>query len=277
MKDMSLNMRFNILLKKIIKNEKILKIIEGLLTETRSYSKKKFLHISKLYHSYNITSNIPTNRNFISKKISNYILKNHFLKSMKIVDIGGGNGDVLKEVGQFLKLNKNNLYCVESLSGWTETYNYTNKKYLQYIFWDNVTIPTIKENTVDVVLIMVSLHHMSDSIVKDLFKNLQILSKPNSLLIIKEHDCQNSNDLYVINWEHHLYEITHRPNLSENDIIKYKANYVDNYKTKGYYDKIIHSYGYIDVVELNRLFEPEPVDKDTKNPTNLYWKIYKKT
>jgi hypothetical protein len=274
MKDMNLNMRFNILLKKIIKNEKILKTIEDLLTETRSYSKKKFLQISKIYHSYNIKSNIPTNRNFISKKIATYILKKHYLKSMKIADIGGGNGDVLKEVGQLLKLNKNNLYCVENISGWTETYNYSNQQYLQYIFWDNVTIPTIKANSLDVVLIMVSLHHMSDLIIKDLFKNLQILSKANSLLIIKEHDCQNSNDLYIINWEHHLYEITHRPNLSENDIIKYKANYVDNYKTKGYYDKLIHSYGYIDVVELNRLFEP--VGEDAKNPTNLYWKIYKK-
>ena len=274
MKEMSLNMRFNILLKKIIKNEKILKTIEDLLTETRSYSKKKFLQISKIYHSYNIKSNIPTNRNFISKKIATYILKKHYLKSMKIADIGGGNGDVLKEVGQLLKLNKNNLYCVENISGWTETYNYSNQQYLQYIFWDNVTIPTIKANSLDVVLIMVSLHHMSDLIIKDLFKNLQILSKANSLLIIKEHDCQNSNDLYIINWEHHLYEITHRPNLSENDIIKYKANYVDNYKTKGYYDKLIHSYGYIDVVELNRLFEP--VGEDAKNPTNLYWKIYKK-
>jgi len=271
---MNLNMRFNILLKKIIKNEKILKTIEDLLTETRSYSKKKFLQISKIYHSYNIKSNIPTNRNFISKKIATYILKKHYLKSMKIADIGGGNGDVLKEVGQLLKLNKNNLYCVENISGWTETYNYSNQQYLQYIFWDNVTIPTIKANSLDVVLIMVSLHHMSDLIIKDLFKNLQILSKANSLLIIKEHDCQNSNDLYIINWEHHLYEITHRPNLSENDIIKYKANYVDNYKTKGYYDKLIHSYGYIDVVELNRLFEP--VGEDAKNPTNLYWKIYKK-
>ena len=274
MKEMSLNMRFNILLKKIIKNEKILKIIEDLLTETRSYSKKKFLQISKIYNSYNIKSNIPTNRNFISKKIATYILKKHYLKSMKIADIGGGNGDVLKEVGQLLKLNKNNLYCVENISGWTETYNYSNQQYLQYIFWDNVTIPTIKENSLDVVLIMVSLHHMTDLIIKDLFKNLQILSKTNSLLIIKEHDCQNSNDLYIINWEHHLYEITHRPNLNENDIIKYKANYVDNYKTKGYYDKLIHSYGYIDVVELNRLFEP--VGEDAKNPTNLYWKIYKK-
>jgi hypothetical protein len=274
MKEMSLNIRFNILLKKIIKNENILKIIEDLLTETRSYSKKKFLQISKIYHSYNIKSNIPTNRNFISKKIATYILKKHYLKSMKIADIGGGNGDVLKEVGQLLKLNKNNLYCVENISGWTETYNYSNQQYLQYIFWDNVTIPTIKENSLDVVLIMVSLHHMSDLIIKDLFKNLQILSKVNCLLIIKEHDCQNSNDLYIINWEHHLYEITHRPNLSENDIIKYKANYVDNYKTKGYYDKLIHSYGYIDVVELNRLFEP--VGEDAKNPTNLYWKIYKK-
>jgi hypothetical protein len=274
MKEMSLNIRFNILLKKIIKNENILKIIEDLLTETRSYSNKKFLQISKIYNSYNIKSNIPTNRNFISKKIATYILKKHYLKSMKIADIGGGNGDVLKEVGQLLKLNKNNLYCVENISGWTETYNYSNQQYLQYIFWDNVTIPTIKENSLDVVLIMVSLHHMSDLIIKDLFKNLQILSKVNCLLIIKEHDCQNSNDLYIINWEHHLYEITHRPNLSENDIIKYKANYVDNYKTKGYYDKLIHSYGYIDVVELNRLFEP--VGEDAKNPTNLYWKIYKK-
>lgn len=272
----TLIIKFDILINKIlkIKNDKK-KEISRLLTLTRSYSIQKFLFISNLFHSENIIHFKP-DRHFISYKISKYLLKTCFRKNMKIADIGGGNGDVIKIIGENLNLPRDNLYCVENNSNsWTESYSFSNGKHIQYIFWDNVTIPTIAPNSLDVVLIMVTLHHMTNDIIRNLFNNLKQLAKPNSLLILKEHDCKTSDDLYLINWEHHLYYIINSPLLNEHDIVKYKETYVDNYKTKSYYDNLLFKNGYIDIVEFTRLFDKN-LHLDKNNSTNLYWKVYKK-
>ena len=122
---------------------------------------------------------------------------------------------------------------------------------------------------------MVTLHHMSNDIIQNLFNNLKQLAKPNSLLILKEHDCKTIDDLYLINWEHHLYYIINSHLLNENDVVKYKETYVDNYKTKSYYDNLLYKNGYIDIAEFTRLFDKN-LYLDKNNSTNLYWKVYKK-
>lgn len=269
--------KFDILINKILKLKiEKKKAIALILTLTRSYSVKKFLFISNAYHSENVI-NFKPDRHFISYKISKYLLNTCFHKNMKIADIGGGNGDVIKIIGENLNLPKENLYCIENNSNsWAETYSFSNGKHIQYIFWDNITISNIKPQSLDVVLIMVTLHHMPNDIIQNLFNNLQQLAKPNSLLLLKEHDCKTSNDLYLINWEHHLYHIINSHLLNENDVLKYKETYVDNYKTKSYYDNLLYKNGYIDILELTRLFDKN-LHLDKNNITNLYWKIYKKT
>lgn len=275
MENFSQSAKFKILIGKIIKSEKNKISVEKILTETHSYSNKKMLQISKLFN-FATTLIARTNRTFISNKLSKYILNTYVdTSSITIADIGGGNGEILRELGENLRLPKENLFCVENLTSWSETYDFSNNDKIQYIFWNNVTIPKIKRNSLDVVLIMVSLHHMTDNTINNLFNNLTELSKINSILIIKEHDCKTNDDLYIINWEHHLYHITKNNPLNNADIVKYKESYMDNFKTKCYYDKLIHGHGYVDVAEFNRLFDRNSVP-DTKNPTNLYWKIYKK-
>ena len=268
--------KFDILINKILKippDKK--KEISRMITNTRSYSIKKFLNISNLFHSENAI-NFKPDRHFISYKISRYLLKNCFRKNMKIADIGGGNGDVIKIIGENLNLPRDNLYCVENNSNsWAESYPFSNGNHIQYIFWDNVTIPNITPQSLDVVLIMVTLHHMPNDIIQNLFNNLKQLAKPNSLLLLKEHDCKTSDDLYIINWEHHLYYIINSPLLNENNVMKYKETYVDNYKTKSYYDNLLYKNGYVDIIEFTRLFDKN-LHSDKTNSTNLYWKVYKK-
>lgn len=268
--------KFDILINKILKikvDKK--KDVVNILTLTRSYSLKKFLYISNLYHSENVI-NFKPDRHFISYKISKYLLQTCFRKNMKIADIGGGNGDVLKIIGENLNLKRENLYCVENNSNsWAESYSFSNGKHIQYIFWDNITIPNIPTKSLDVVLIMVTLHHMPNDIIQNLFNNLNSLVKPNSILILKEHDCKTRDDLYIINWEHHLYYLINSHILNENDVIRYKESYVDNYKTKSDYDNLLYKNGYIDIIEFTRLFDKN-LNLDKNNATNLYWKVYKK-
>jgi ubiquinone/menaquinone biosynthesis C-methylase UbiE len=152
------------------------------------------------------------NRLYISQKISQYIKAYYFKKipnvsKIRIMDVGGGNGDVLKNIGEDLNISKRNLYCIESTDGWD--YLYTNKKDITYVFWDNKIIPNvIKSDSIDVVMIMVSLHHMTTSTRNALFDNLQVLTKPGSLLLIKEHDMMDTSDKFCIDWEHILYALS---------------------------------------------------------------------
>jgi ubiquinone/menaquinone biosynthesis C-methylase UbiE len=193
------------------------------------------------------------------------------VSELSIVDIGGGNGQMLREIGENLKIPKSNLFSIESMVPWTHPYPFSNSEYIQYVFWDNDTIPNIQPLSIDVVIIAVTLHHMSDSVIQKTFENLKRIMKPMSILIIKEHDCKTKEDKLIIDWEHHLYHLIESPLQDEENIEKYKDKFINNYKSKQQWTNIIESHGYEPIIELNRLFER---NIDSKNPTNLYWRIY---
>jgi SAM-dependent methyltransferase len=266
--------RIEIIVKKIIKNSTLEKSTENLLVHNCEFDTfQKIQYLNNLIPRSIDSKKKTDDRSFIANKLSDYI-HSIFPDSIKIADIGGGNGNVLKKIAINLDLPRENLYSVEQIFPWSEPYAFTNHEFLQYIFWDNKTIPDIKADSIDVVLIMVSLHHMNNNTINVLFKNLQKIMKPDSILIIKEHDCKTPQDKYVIDWEHHLYHIMETNKQSDSEISNYLNYYIDNFKTKKQFDKLILKYGYTPIQELNRLFDSS---KDYKNPTNLYWKIYRKT
>jgi hypothetical protein len=265
-----------------IKNIKIIihKIIKNRTTGDKIFSilsQNNFIVNSTiLYQLSQIIPHQPPDKDrqkFISDKLSNY-LKTLDLKNPLIVDIGGGNGDVLKNIGHSLKIDKNHLFVVEQKTPWSEPYPFSNGDYLNYIYWDNNKIPEIKPHSANVILIMVSMHHMTDSTIQHLFDNLNRIAKPNAIVIIKEHDLSNPDkDKLVIDWEHHLYHLAESKNPTKNELSKYLEHYVDNFKSKQYFDELFVKNDYEQVQELNRLFEKMP---DDRNPTNLYWKIYQR-
>jgi hypothetical protein len=120
---------------------------------------------------------------------------------------------------------------------------------------------------------MVTLHHMTDETIHKTFENLQKIMKQNSLFIIKEHDCQSQEDRFVIDWDHHLYHLIESPMILDGDIDQYLREYISNFKSKYNFDLLLKQYDFSPIQELNRFFESE---KDHKNATNLYWKIYMK-
>jgi ubiquinone/menaquinone biosynthesis C-methylase UbiE len=273
--------RIHALVNRLCSDEKTVDKIVNIIMNKYISMNDKMIRISNLYHMYIIDNNIQQtsrNRLYISQKISQYI-KAYFFKKipdvskLRIMDIGGGNGDVLTNIGEEMNITKRNLFCVEPMNaGWE--YLYTNKKDITYVFWDNKTIPNvIKSNSIDVVLIMVSLHHMTIDTRNALFDNLQLTAKPGSLLIIKEHDMQDKGDKFCIEWEHALFAIINNP-LTTRDNIKDLRDYYEDYKSKEYWDKYICSRGYIDDTSV---FQHNYQNKTYYNPTNLYWKVYIKT
>jgi ubiquinone/menaquinone biosynthesis C-methylase UbiE len=256
--------------------------IKNIITETNTDNLNKSLFsISKLVTDEYTRNNFVSNENrqdFITTKIINYLRHIHAIGStelytdMQIIDIGGGNGNVLQQIATILDLKKEHVTCIESNTDWIENYDYNNSN-ISYMFWDNSEL-RIESNSINVVLCMVSLHHMTDNTIHNILKEIKRVLKPNGILLIKEHDT-NSNSEKYIHWEHYLYHIL--DNAYKSKIIdpdNYLENAIENFKSKEEWCSIIETVGELTwKARTNRFLDGE-FTNDSKNPTNLYWDIY---
>ncbi len=206
----------------------------------------------------------------MAEKLSN-IFKSHGLgKNAKIADIGGGNGDLIKYIGGFMDIAPDNLYCIEQDS-WLETYKFNQG--VKYIFWDNLNI-NLPNRSIDVVLIVVSLHHMDDKTINQVLINVNRILKPNGLVFLKEHD---SNKIIkpLIDWEHHLYHMVSNVRSSDTHCDTYYDGYIDNYKSKHEFNRLFNIQGFKIVQEFDSRLHRSNNFK-YYNSTNLYWMVYQK-
>ena len=282
----ALDKRINILLNKILKNKKsndIINNIQTIILELKNESNKlknAIISINNILSENNQKSNndideiINKNHNYVSTNLSNIISKNIKKPNneIKIADIGGGEGNIITNIGKLLEIPSSNLYCIEQNNQWAESYRFNNN--INYVFWDNVYI-NIPDNSIDIVILMVSLHHMTNQIVDNTMKNIKRILKPDGIVVLKEHDMINEDIKYTIDWEHHLYHIlnSNKEDLTKNRLKKYLKKFINNYKSKDEYDKLFLSYNLKGLEELNRQFKPLSCT-DYSNASNLYWKIY---
>jgi 2-polyprenyl-3-methyl-5-hydroxy-6-metoxy-1,4-benzoquinol methylase len=286
----------NTLVRKLLKSNKldpsysdIVKYISKIIFNTDDninnisgaiYNINKILSESK----YKTLCENNPNHSYVADNLSNILKLSGFNSDIKILDIGGGEGDVIKKIGSNMGINNNNLYSLEELdSSWVEKYNFSND--INYIYWDNVSI-SLNTNTLnthtdtksyfDVIICMVSLHHMNNETIQNLILNINHLLKKDGLIILKEHDADSRDTMRIIDWEHHLYHILRSPdNMDMDTIDEYLNNFINNYKSKLGFDELFLSNGYVEISELNRNFT-KFVEYDDANITKLYWKIYKK-
>lgn len=242
------------------------KLTTIIINEYTNIMLKFGLNVSNLSNSSDVFESSET---LNSSDISNSLN----LSNLRIADIGGGEGDVINYIGLNLNMNLNNLFCIESQNSWAESYQYKNS--IQYIFWDNETI-NIEHNSLDVIIIMVSMHHMLNSTIDKLLTNIKLLLKSTGFVIIKEHDCLNDQHKFVIDWEHHLYHIMMSSNdkLTNDECFTYINNFISNYKSKSAFDELFVNNGFIIGPELDRGLKPINTNIDISNATNLYWRIY---
>jgi ubiquinone/menaquinone biosynthesis C-methylase UbiE len=268
------NDSYNELQKINTQNNQTMQIIYDLNNIFKSYSVNKLIKNVNINHewvSLNLTQII---KNYCTNYCTNYLDINNINNKYKIVDIGGGEGDVLNMIGTHLNIPQSNLYCIESKNEWSEYYNFA--KNINYIFWDNNYID-IDNDSIDVIIIMVAMHHMSDQNINNLLSNAYRILNPNGIIIIKEHDLNILDLKQIIDWEHHLYHIisTSNDNLTQDKITNYLDNFINNYKSKEEFDKYFTNYGFKSIIELDRSFKIKIKD-DIANVSNLYWKIYQK-
>lgn len=288
----SFSNRINILLNKILKSEKnnknyikVIDILKDIIIKcSNSFDSiiNAMIQINNILNKYSFRKLIDINKSnpnheYVALNISNVIKEfygdKYNYSDMLIGDIGGGEGDVIKYIGKTLNIPSTNLYCIEQ-EIWSEKYNFANN--INYIFWDNIDI-NLQNEKIDLFLLMVSMHHMPDSVINNALANISKQLKKDGLVIIKEHDNIDNDVLKTINWEHHLYHIVTMSNeeLTIKHLEEYIITYISNFKSKKSFDELFESYGLTPIIELNRQFKPL-IRNDDLNSTNLYWKVYKK-
>jgi ubiquinone/menaquinone biosynthesis C-methylase UbiE len=194
-----------------------------------------------------------------------------------IADFGGGNGNVLSGLNNTYKLDKSRFICVETAhdDGWVESYPFDNTN-ISYLFWNNDAMGAIPDNHCDVVLCMVSLHHLDDALIEAVLCEIARILKTGGLLLIKEHDCDGDATRALIDWEHHFYHILEcayeRRAVNYN---QYTKASVHNFKSRGEWTRIIEPHGFGLKIITNRFLDGvAAVATDANNPSRLYWACY---
>lgn len=238
----------------------------------------------------------PPNENrqdFIVSKIHAYLSSQMTLSSYSFADIGGGNGNVLQLLHQEIHPSKNqtlsssktnSFVCVETKTDWVETYPFDCPD-ITYVFWDNQALPTLGDESMDVVLCMVSLHHMTDATIATALKEIGRILKPNGILLVKEHDA-TEEAMNWIEWEHHLYHVMDiaitKPQLFTTDgkrkveqlFIDYLNHHIANFKPQEEWKRLIQEHAMVAWKETTNRFLDGSKSKDPRNPSNLYWDVF---
>jgi 2-polyprenyl-3-methyl-5-hydroxy-6-metoxy-1,4-benzoquinol methylase len=236
----------------------------------------------------------------------------------RIVDIGGGNGNVLAAIGRHFGVGRNHLICIENREHEFH-YPFDNGDAVQYRFYEDVpstssasprislsepahypandpdavkphynpTPSTIWEpaGTVDLVICMVSLHHMQEDVLKNTLQQIYSMLAHGGILLVKEHDCTSEEVAERINWEHHLYHIVETP-MSHDTVAAqmYLDNFVGNYKSRKWLERTCCGDMGLELLKtFNNILEPLPDHLDcddeidySRSPTQLFWQLYRR-
>jgi len=203
-------------------------------------------------------------------------------KDTRIIDIGGGNGNLLHCFGEKFNIPKDNLVSIENGSF---EYTYTHSDTVTYKTLapkDDNNIQNISGQVfkdADYILCMVTLHHMTNENIRNTIQFIKMHIKRGGYVMIKEHDADSQDTKCLINWEHHLYRLMEHVDeaMPDKEIQDYVDNvYIGNYKEEAYFDRLFKSADFKLVTTLNHVLDPTKTGpkKWERNPTQLYWKVY---
>jgi SAM-dependent methyltransferase len=141
---------------------------------------------------------------------------------------------------------------------------------------------TIPEQSVDLVILMVTLHHMPPPILEAVMKRAHACLQPGGFVLIKEHDISDEVVQTAVHWEHHLYHISEciasGIEVTSANISDYLQNkYIANYKSKAEMNRLLIDQGFQWLEDRTRVFDKEQRGHvDYQNATNLYWQKWRK-
>jgi len=243
--------------------------------------------IDSIIKQYRRFERSETRQNWICGQIIKYFELQRMAIPRSLIDIGGGNGNVLNVFATKYNLKKEDCICIEKTPEISSDatihnefqYDFSHADRVKYVFLDKLETENnekeeIKE--VDGIFCMVSLHHMTDAYISDVILPLICTKlKLGGYLMLKEHNAATAETRMLIEWEHHLYYLMEMTGLRTADELKtYVTTSVANYKSRETYQQMVEQQCGCECVRtLNNVFEHGQVDTTA---TKLYWQIFRK-
>lgn len=194
------------------------------------------------------------------------------VRSARIVDVGGGNGDVLSALQRRLGGPPEQYVCVETQTDWVDAaypFSHTN---ITYSFWDNRAMRDLPDESADVVLCMVALHHLPAPVQDAALREMARILKPGGRWLVKEHDASDPEALFFIEWEHHLYHILDC--AKQGQLVQpetYLARSVHAFLPKERWARVLRGHGLQMQGPFRDRFLEGPWRQDSRNASNLFW------
>jgi len=161
--------------------------------------------------------------------------------NQKYLDIGCGNGKKTNLLGNFLNIQKDNIYGADIQSWGPYSPNKSSLPFhFSYIENNKLNYP---DKTFDFISCILTLHHIHDDKLNHFIKEIRRILKPSGMFIMIEHNALTDYDKILINIQHLLYSALYdkKEDFIENpDYMEcynmYEWNYIMN-KNKLYVKK----------------------------------------
>jgi ubiquinone/menaquinone biosynthesis C-methylase UbiE len=120
--------------------------------------------------------------------------------NLKILDIGAGNGQITLGLKNYYNLKKEDVYAIDQ-----KLPNIKGITALTYDKDNNIPLP---DNSVNLIILYAVLHHIPPEIRDNLLVNINRVLQPGSIVIIREHDDDNTESFYnFINFIHLIWYV----------------------------------------------------------------------
>lgn len=197
-------------------------------------------------------------------------------KPTSLLDIGCDTGIITTTLGNMLDIDKANIHGADIIS--------TNKMPklvdgFNYHKINGSNIP-LDGNSIDLITVLMVLHHVDKKKIGRLLKSIRNVLKPNGILVIREHDCDTKAESLLPD----LLDITHGiysmvlSDPSEHD--NFSAEYYAKYNNMSYWKYNISKRGFTILRQFLQVKIDKRISYNKKgniiNPFRQYFHVFKK-
>lgn len=208
--------------------------------------------------SYGVEYNVSERR---TKDIKSILSSIKFtMKNPVYLDIGSNTGENTKAIGHSIT-SKENIHGIDNYDTGFMGKDITMSEGVDLMSYKDDKIP-LDDDSVDVITILQTLHHIED--VDNIMSEILRITHKGSIVILREHECYNTNYRYIIDIEHLLY--------SSREVNSYE----DFHNT--YYAKYF-SERELDNLFISNNFKKMKIDTKLSTPsgaTRYYYAVYKR-
>jgi len=196
------------------------------------------------------------------KEINDLLSMRQYSRAGFYLDIGGGNGIITKAIGESLGFR--DVFSADVQETFVQGQR-RDKKGVTYLTLDaKRPLIDLPDNSCTFITAIMSLHHILPEAFDKEMREISRVLAPGGYFIIREHDCRNKSDAYLIDMEHLLYD--HSIITVTGKCKKYDGKYKGYYKPKEEWVRILTKYGLSPV--------GGHVFKAKNNPTRYYYQAF---